>query len=230
MVLLTLLLASSVSAKTLKVGVVDSGLDLTDPRLSGHLCSKGHKDFTGEGIADIHGHGTAMAGLIEQYAKGNYCLIIYKYYSDRVSGLINLRHENEALEQAARDGVKIVNLSGGGPEFSEKEYLTIRDNPSILFVVAAGNDGKDLDIPGNQFYPASYNLKNECIVGNVDDGGNRFPSSNYGKKVMATEVGTGVQVFGIQGNTFATGTSAATAIHTGKLIRKLLNAIQSVRN
>lgn len=231
LLLLTLFLVSSANAKTLKIAVVDSGLDFTDTRLNSHLCPTGHKDFTGEGLTDTVGHGTAMASLIEQYAMdGDYCLVIYKYYSSTVLGLINLSREVDALRYAAKNGVVLVNLSGGGPEFDEREFLAIRDNPNTLFVVSAGNDGKDLDISGNEYYPASYYLPNESIIGNISNSYQRSSTSNYGTKVSMVEIGENVIVPSINGGyTTMSGTSISTAIFTGKLIRKVLDANQSVR-
>lgn len=228
--LLTLLLASSASAKTLKVAVVDSGLDLTDTRLNGHICPTGSKDFTGEGLSDTVGHGTAMVGLIEQYAKdSDYCLVILKYYSDKTLGFINLSHEVDALRYVAKKGIEILNLSGGGPIFDEKEYLAIKNNPNTIFIVAAGNDGKDLDVPGNEYYPASYYLENEVVIGNIGNDYQRAKTSNYGKKVDTSEIGENIVVVSPKGYTTMTGTSLSTAIFTGKLIRKTLDAAQPVR-
>jgi hypothetical protein len=78
------------------VAVVDTGLD---PELmnDSSICPDGHKDFTGQGLQDINGHGTHISYLIDQYAKNfillkdgdssklksiksNYCQIILKYY------------------------------------------------------------------------------------------------------------------------------------------------------
>jgi hypothetical protein len=221
---LLILLTSLAQAATLKVGVVDSGLNLEDSRFKSHLCRTGHRDFTGEGISDTQGHGTAMVGLITRFATdGDYCLVIYKYYSDKVPGYMNVDHEVEALRQAAKDGIKIVNLSGGGPVFNEKEYLVIRDNPEITFVVAAGNEGQNLDVPGNEYYPAMYYQKNEVVVENIDESGHRTESSNYGSKITVSEVGVNVYTTLIHGYGYITGTSASTAVHTGKLIRTILN-------
>ena len=220
-----LLLTSLAQAATLKVAVVDSGLDVTDPRFSKHLCPTGNKDFTGEGLTDINGHGTAMTGLIEKYAKdGDYCLVIYKYYSEAVPTSVNLAREVEALEYAGNNGVEIVNLSSDGPGFNEKEYLAIKTNPDVTFVVAAGNDGLNMDLPGDQTYPACYSLKNEKVIGNVDENGKRVSSSNYGKAVTAVEMGDHVIAPAIHGYGVITGTSVSTAIYTGKLIRDILNA------
>lgn len=222
---LLILLSTLAQAKTLRIGVVDSGLDLNDTRLNRHLCKTGHKDFTGEGLADTDGHGTAMVGLIEQNAKeGDYCLLIYKYYSPTAPMTSNLDHEIEALEYAGNQGIEIVNLSSSGTGFNEKEYLAIKTNPDLTFVVAAGNDGLNLDIPGDQIYPACYGLKNELVVGNVDKNHDRVPSSNYGKVVNMVEMGDHVVVPTVHSYGLVTGTSASTAIVTGKLIRQLLDA------
>jgi hypothetical protein len=227
---LLILLTSLAQAKTLHVSVVDTGLDLSDSRLNGHLCSSGHIDFTGEGITDTVGHGTSIVGLIERFAgNGDYCLVIYKYYSPSVSGSLNLTREIKALEEATKNNAPIVNLSSSGPIFDEKEYLTIKDNPLTLFMVAAGNDGKDLDIPGNESYPGSYGLNNVFIIGNVDSKYVRASTSNYGKKVSAVEIGEKVSVLVPKGYDIISGTSISTAIFTGKLIRKALDDRKSIR-
>ncbi len=230
--LLTLLLAYPASAKTLKVAIIDTGLDINDYRFSGHVCPKGNKDFTGSGLVDTNSHGTHVAGLIQHFAgPGDYCFLIYKFYLESNPGSISSKHMVEAIQEAINNGASIVNISGGGAEFKEEEFLLIKNNPQVTFVVAAGNEGQSLDAPGNEFYPASYNLENEIVVGGVDVNGVRVPSSNYGKKVVNQELGENVLSY-LPENKIGpkTGTSQATAIRTGKLIRIILNAIQPIRN
>lgn len=209
--------------KPIKVAVVDTGLDLTDPRFFEHLCPNGHKDFTGLGLKDMDGHGTHVAGLIQKYAgDANYCMIIYKYYFDEQTGQVNLRNEILAFEAAAKAKVDLVNMSGGGPEFNEREYLFIAENPQITFVVSAGNENENLDIPGYYYYPASYWLPNEIVVGSIQKDGSKAPLSNFSKKIVAKEVGTNVISYLPNDRTGEmSGTSMATAIHTGKMIREM---------
>jgi subtilisin family serine protease len=233
--LLLLLLATTASSdpKVLKVAVVDTGLDINDPRVSSHICPSGSKDFTGEGLKDSNTHGTHVAGLIIKYAGNtNYCLLIYKYYRPIDPGKVSQRHELDALIQAVNDGADIVNLSGGGPNFNEEERLLILNHPQVTFVVAAGNDGLNLDISGNEYYPANYDLPNIIPVMNITSYGIRLSSSNYGKHVLAKEIGYTVlslaPPFVCKGDLnctdYKTGTSMSTAIHTGKLIKERLNA------
>ena len=48
----------------------------------------------------------------------------------------------------------------------------------MLFVVAAGNDGADLELAPS--YPASYHLDNLITVANLRYDGNLDPTSSYG--------------------------------------------------
>ena len=219
---------SACNTHQIKIAVIDSGLDLDDYRFKDHLCPTGHKDFTGEGLLDKNSHGTHIAGLIQLYAKNaNYCLLIYKYYSSSVPGIVNLQHEVAAMEKAIKDGADIVNFSGGGAEFNEEEARTINYNPKVIFVVAAGNKSEDLDISGNEYYPASLFYSNMKVVGSIDKKGNRSWYSNYSKNIKDKELGENVVSY-IPGNKVGTlsGTSQATAIVTGKLVDKLSNSCQ----
>jgi subtilisin family serine protease len=234
----TILLSSTCYAansckKQLKVAVIDSGLDLNDIRFKDHLCKTGHKNFVeNESISDILGHGSHVTGLIQEYAKdSNYCLMIYKYYNQTDPGIVTMKHEKMALQEAVDNGADIVNLSGGGPVFDEQEYLIIKDNSNVLFVVSAGNDHEDLDNPDNEFYPASYliknGLKNIVPVKNVDSEGKLELHSNYAKEITAQEIG--INVLSYLPNMKMgrlTGTSMSCAIHTGKIIDTLSKTCQ----
>jgi subtilisin family serine protease len=216
--------ASKVCKKhTIKVAVVDTGLDLNDPRFKDHLCKTGHKNFVNdEPIDDFNGHGTFVAGLIEKYA-GNtdYCLLIYKYYKESASGHYNLRRELWAFQEAIDNGADIINFSSGGSEFNEVEANIIKSHPKVTFVVAAGNDAVSLDIPGNNFYPASLFYDNIEVVENIDENGALSPSSNYGKRVKNKEMGENVVSYMPGGLTgVMSGTSISAAIFSGKLVDK----------
>ncbi len=211
----------------LTVGVIDTGLDLTDPRFSKVLCASGHKDLTGEGISDRIGHGTHVAGLIMEYAKKKtgYCMVIIKYYKKNGVGSTNGMRFSQGIEIAASMHLPIVNISGGGGDFSEREYLAIRNAPSTHFIVAAGNEGKNTDYIQNYYYPASYGLSNITSVGALaQDGATRFEGSNYGSNIKAWEIGENVYSTAIGGRTKAmSGTSISTGIHTGKVVAEILS-------
>jgi len=216
--------------KLLRVAVIDTGLDLNDPRFQASLCSAGHKDFTGKGIADNNGHGTHIAGIVSTIAMNygpnpGFCLLIYKYYTDDATASQNIRREVLAIKEAIKNGANIVNFSSGGPEFHGDEYYLIKNHPEVTFVVAAGNDGKELNKDGYYYYPASYFLKNEIVVSNSERDGTLAKTSNFGSLVNASEIGQSV-ISTTPGGYYhsMSGTSQATAKRTGKLIREILNA------
>lgn len=210
--------------KLIKVGVVDTGLNLDDPRLSSHICKTGHKNFVeNETIDDLNGHGTFIAGLIQQYAgKANYCLMIYKFYQQSAPGELSVKRETLAMEEAVNNGANIVNFSGGGTEFSEREAILIKTHPEVTFVVAAGNDGHDLDIPGNEYYPASLFYPNMEVVENIGKNGFISLTSNFSKRIKDKEIGENILSYLPDGRMGRmSGTSMSTATFSGKLVDKL---------
>lgn len=210
------------SFATQRVAILDTGLDLSDSRFAGHICSGGHKDYTGDGIYDNDGHGTHVAGLIVQYAKdADYCLVIYKYYklADRRENSNNYTRYMKALLDISNAGdINIVNYSGGGDLPSIAEEMTMKKHSEITYVVSAGNSSRNLDDPQISYYPAKYRLDNIRVVGSKRF--NRISSfSNYGSYVTDWEDGENVSSYAIgRGNTNLSGTSMSTAIRTGKLI------------
>lgn len=219
LVLLSLLTPCTIHAKFYKVAIVDTGLDLKDPRFQDVICKDGHWDFVtnSPSVVDEHGHGTHVAGLIKKYAKDskNYCLLIYRYYAEDGQ---NVTRFVKAIKMAIDNGADFVNVSGGGVEYSREEYELIKTHPNVTFVVAAGNDGRQLN-NSYKYFPASYNLPNEVVVGNHNFFCKKAASSNYGSIVKAWEPGVSVISTlpnGVTGS--MTGTSQSTAIHTGKML------------
>jgi subtilisin family serine protease len=134
------------------------------------------------------------------------------------------------LRRAIELKVNFINISGGGPEYSETEYQLIKRalDSGIKIVAAAGNDGHDISIESNRYYPASYD-KRITVVGNLAENGSRAPSSNYGGPTNRWEVGTAVRAripctnpnsHNCSGK--LTGTSMACAVATGKLVKLAL--------
>ncbi len=222
----------------IRVAVIDTGLDLEDPRFKFHLCDDGHKNFVStETMADQLGHGTHVTGLIEEYAKdSNYCLLIYKFYEEQAHGSTTMNRLVLAMQEAVQNGADIVNLSLSGPSFNQDERDVIVNNPQINFVAAAGNDDRNLDIRGNETYPASYFLPNEAVIANKDQNNKKAERSNWGRRVK-WEIGEHVlstlpcSYRSIDGDVvckgYMSGTSQAAAIYSGKLVDKLSRSCDS---
>ena len=87
----------------------------------------------------------------------------------------------QAIRYAEANGAQICNLSLGSSWNDPALYRTMAES-SMLFVVAAGNDGANLEqVPS---YPASYDLDNLITVANLRYDGNLDDSSSYGASAV----------------------------------------------
>lgn len=82
-----------------------------------------------------------------------------------------------AIQYAQANGASICNLSLGS-SVNDPALYRVMANSSMLFVVAAGNDGTNMD--RSPSYPAAYDLENIISVANLNYDGTLHSSSNYG--------------------------------------------------
>lgn len=174
---------------------------------------------------DTHGHGTHIAGIIGG-AAGNgmgtsgvcsgVSLMALKYYDNGGAGYNNLANTVRAIEYAISNGAQIINYSGGGadPASSERAAVAEAQKKGVLFIAAAGNDGRNND--RRPYYPASYPLDNIIGVASINKFERLLPSSNFGKSVHVAAPGLMI-LSTLPGGKFGTmsGTSQATAFVTG---------------
>lgn len=229
---ITILFLSSIAFAgndKIKVAVIDTGIDITHhPELSEVLCSKADQ-FNGttktiELPKDTAGHGTHVAGIIRALAGNkNYCLAICKFYDVEATDIENADSTVECFKFAKRIHANYVNYSAGGRNRSNEEKRALKSVEKAILIVAAGNNNENLDNPSTRFFPASYWLSNEIVVGAVDkEGQEKVDSSNYGSKVIFYP---GEDVYSTlpKGKFgYMTGSSQATAIATGIMLRKAL--------
>lgn len=165
---------------------------------------------------DEHGHGTHVISLILKNAPDAE-IISLKYFSPQHSEAENLVAFLKCLQRARDFSPDFINISGGGPEFSEIERSLIQtlSQEKTLMIMAAGNFSQALE--EKSFYPASYQSPNSLVVGSLDLFGKKLPSSNYSKqKVHGGYLGQNIRALTApQTFTEMTGTSQATALLTG---------------
>lgn len=174
---------------SVKVCVIDSGVESSHTDLSPNVYSQGYNAISdAPGAVDDNGHGTHCAGTLG--AKGNNALgvsgvswnvhiIGCKFLGADGSGYTS--DAVECLSYCRGQGAKITSNSWGGGGFSQALYNEIAAEQAAgnLFVVAAGNDNKNIDnLPS---YPASYNLANIISVGSTTQTDDKSSFSNYGK-------------------------------------------------
>jgi subtilisin family serine protease len=156
---------SNVTGAGVKVAVIDTGVDYTHPALGGRMGVKvvGGYNFVNDSsvLTDDDGHGTAVGGIIagnsstfKGVAPGAQ-LLVYKVFS---KGQTSTQLIVEAVDQAAKDGAKVVNLSlgGGFTSASLSSLGQLLFSQGIELVAAIGNDGPDpasTEAPGDlQYY------------------------------------------------------------------------------
>lgn len=205
----------SASAKTLRVAIIDTGAPVKRVK----PCSEGHKNFTAESIEDTNGHGTNVAYAIDRYAEtSDYCQIYIKYYTPGAISR-NFNPFLQSLSYVVELKVDIIVIAGGGNGFFFKEYDIIKKalDQGVIIVAAAGNERSDLDKECN-YYPACYSDK-IIKVGCQDADKKLCNSSNYAKNVKNFIYENGYKL--TAGGVTLTGTSQATAVAAGKLLKYL---------
>ena len=215
-----------------KVAVIDSGIDYTHPDLAANYIG-GYDYVSGDNDPmDDHGHGTHVSGTIaaainnltgdpaaEEGVAGvapNARILAYKVCGP--DGSCNDFAIAQAIARAVADGAKVINMSLGGPEYSQAMYDAVQDawNAGAVIVAGSGNDGTTAE-----FYPAAF--PNVISVGAFDEDHRRAPFSNYGSWVDISAPGNVIMssypmsacgVAGVPGDTgcytWLSGTSMAT--------------------
>jgi subtilisin family serine protease len=185
-------------AKQVRVAVLDTGIDQTHPDLAGAITSYDHADVSAE---DIIGHGTHVSGIIA--ARTNNAtgitgiadpeLHVWKIFRDEpapdgryyVDETMYLR----ALNSVRIAGIRVVNLSIGGPQFDQTEALLFRllNDDGISVVAAMGNEFED----GNpKEYPAGH--KGSIAVGAINEANRRAFFSNTGAHIALSAPGVNI--------------------------------------
>ena len=184
--------ATSTGSPNVTVAVIDSGVDYTHPDLAPNYA--GGRDFFNDDLdpMDDQGHGTHVAGIIAAAMNNptgdpaspegvvgvapNARILAYKVCG--ADGSCSDFAIEQAIAQAIADHAKVINMSFGGPDYSQSmdDALQAAWAAGLVLVAAAGNNGTtDLG------YPAA--LPNVISVGAFDEDDNRASFSTFGSWV-----------------------------------------------
>ena len=75
----------------------------------------------------------------------------------------------QAINYAGAHGARAANMSLGGTTPNTAVRDALANNPSVLFVISAGNDGQNNDPGGVPHYPCAYDPSTSGIAGAVDN-------------------------------------------------------------
>jgi subtilisin family serine protease len=175
---------------TIKVCIIDSGIDFTHSDLAANVVSFGFNAINGtyNGLDD-NGHGTHCAGTIAGVGNNSIGvagvswgvqLLGCKFLNSSNRGYVS--DAIECIKYCRNQGARITSNSWAGGDFSQALYneIAIEQANDNLFVVAAGNENKNIDKLSS--YPASFDLINiisVCASTQIDS---KSLYSNYGKR------------------------------------------------
>lgn len=220
-----------------RVAVLDTGVNYNHPDLAANIWTNPGEilngiDDDGNGyVDDLHGidtigsdsdpldagdHGTHCAGTIGAVGDNGLGVVGVNWRCRlvpiRTIGSGTWSDTVEAMEYVLDQGITVSSNSyTGGGIIPQPMYEVIQASQEIghIFVVAAGNDGSNIDIYPT--WPASMNLPNIICVAGTNNIDGLYPSSNFG--AFSVDVGApAVDVYstaGAMGYDYRTGTSMA---------------------
>ncbi|OAD21914.1 serine protease, subtilase family, partial [Candidatus Thiomargarita nelsonii] len=168
---------------------------------------------------DGHSHGTHCSGTIGGVGNNSIGvagvahtvrIMAVKFLDDSGSGSTD--DAIESVLYAVDNGAHILSNSWGGDDFSQglEDAISYANDHDVLFVAAAGNDGRDTDV--SPHYPSSYDVPNVLAVAATDHNDAKPSWSNYG--LTSVDLGApGVDTLSTEpGNSYGykSGTSMAT--------------------
>jgi subtilisin family serine protease len=131
---------------SVKVAVVDSGIDLAHPDLTTRVAAA--RTFVGGTVSDVEGHGTFVAGEIAASINNGagiagigfpaQLLVAKVVQSD---GTISLEAEAAAIRWAADEGARVINLSLGGlrdPRNPSRDTYSPLEAAAVDYAAAQG--------------------------------------------------------------------------------------------
>ncbi len=212
--------AITTGAPSIKIAVIDSGVDPTQPDLQGAL-GDGVNVISGGSWADTNGHGTEVAGTIAARANNGIgvagtcpaCTVLPVKVLDGPAGQPaqgTFSDVATGIVWATDHGARIINLSLSSPYSSQtlEDAVAYARQRGVVVVAAAGNDASPAPA-----YPSS--LPGVIGVAATDSADNRYSFSNYGQWVSLAAPGCVVTTKpgGVYGN--ACGTSFSSPFVAG---------------
>jgi len=206
--------------QSIKVAVVDTGVDYTHPDLSSQYIPLGYDWVNGDSDPmDDQGHGTHVAGTIAATLNNsigvagmaNISIFAEKIISSANSG--TYADAILAIRHAADQGADIISNSWGGDAPSQlmQDAINYAVQQGSIVVAAAGNSNSNL-----AHYPAA--LDHVIGVSALDSDGSKASYSNYGNYIDIAAPGTNILSTLMGGGYgYKSGTSMATPHVSGIL-------------
>lgn len=173
------------------VGLIDSGVNYTVAPFTGHLGRDASGALLGRDLWDgdarpfdidtsrspffpLH-HGSAVMSVLIQEAPMARVLPVRYPRPD-------MTQMADAVTWLAETGARVVNLAMGSNTKADWDAFerAAKHYPQILFIISAGNDGRDID--RDPVYPAALGLANAIVVTSSELDGRLAAGSNWGPR------------------------------------------------
>jgi len=204
--------AKAASGENVRVAVIDTGIDDTNPALSGVIADQ--FDAMPSVPVEKRDHGTSIDGLIAGVGALKGMAPGAKIYHARAfeGGKSTMDVILSALDWAAEQDVRIINMSFVGPK-NDLLGIACRNARAlgIVLVAAAGNNGPKAPYG----YPAAFDGVIAVTATDAKDG--LMPQANRGAYVFISAPGVEMVAPSGAGSDVVTGTSFAAAIVSGAI-------------
>jgi len=212
----------AVTAAIIDGGFLTSHPDLTANFIAGYDFQNNDADPSPSNSSDDHG--TEVAGCLG--AIGNNAVgVASPIWNVKMMPLkfgYDVTSEVNAMEYARTHGAQLVNLSFGGPTYSQTELneLLQLQTSGLLIFASAGNENSNTDFAGAS-YPANYLLSSLVAVAATNRQDDIASFSTYGPvtvpvaapglQIVTTTLNNGYTTSGVNGTSFSSPYAAGVA-------------------
>lgn len=170
---------------------------------------------------DIRSHGTHVAGIVlgvnqalQSSEESRIKIMGLKFLA--AGGTGSTSAAIQAIYYAVNNGAQIINMSWGGPSYSQAlhDALAYAYQNGVILIAAAGNSAADND--AGPMYPANFPIPSQLTVGAINDYDQLASFSNYGlSRVQVTAPGVAIYSTSLNGFRIMSGTSMAAPFVAG---------------
>lgn len=192
------------SGKGVRVGVIDSGLNVSHEDIEGNV-SEGYNYLTNsDNVEDDLGHGTIVSGIIAARTNnkigiagiaGNVEIIPLKAFSEKTTVMSEIIKAITDATENEKYRCDVLNMSWSLTESDSRaleEVLRKADKAGIILIAASGNyDPEEIK------YPAGYDFV--IGVNSIDRNMQISPFSQNNSSVFIAAPGSGISSLGIKG-------------------------------
>lgn len=156
-----------------RVAVIDSGVDRSQPQLAAIRYADPHNVVTGSSdVRDCQGHGTGVTGIIAAPPRGDTSFVgvapgvtVIPIRQTDSNGAGSSNGIAAGIDWAVTHGAQVINISTGTatPSAPIEAAIVRARSRSVVIVASAGNDGQPSGVRAKA-YPAAYATRYDNVI------------------------------------------------------------------